>query len=699
MQLNKPKKCFAFFSIFIIIVLVYINSFNASWHFDDFHNIIDNPWVTVKDLYPETILNTFKASYDGGEYAQKKIYRPIPMISFAVNWYYSGKNTTLYHITNTAIHIISSFFLFLTIFYLFQTPNIKNRYSVLTAYHTALFAAILWAVHPIQTQAVTYIVQRMASMSGMFYIGGILFYLLSRLSKEKPKNLINFFICFLMFFFAICSKENAAIFPATLILVEIIFFQKKKFFIKNKLIVGYFFIFLILSCFFVFFVINVDFFSLLKGYQSRPFTLFERILTETRILCFYLYQLFYPVSSVFSITHSIEISKNLISPFSTLTSILFILSVICFSLVYYSKFPFLSFGVLFFFLNHVIESSFIPLELIFEHRNYIPSMFIFLPVCLLFIKSLSKYDDQIFKQYFFSLGIPLVLIIVGFGTYVRNFDWISEKSLWSDALQKAPENARPYHNLSGTFLNTDEEYKFFELNNKARSLFKDRLYDAEMISYLNISRYYERRNEYDKAVQYSKKAYEKFNSKKTFLAYLNSLLSNNDIREVTNILSLNSKKIKGNEILNIETIAYLKTQEYDKAYNAALKAYKLDPLKNENIIYFGYANYALGKKDVAKFYFQRVLEDNIHTYDKIFIYFLLIQISTENNDELFLEKIITKFVKNTNFYVITQFLNIYKNQKFPVVHIDIESIFDKLIKSYKEKIFFKEKNIENCDIK
>ena len=178
----------------------------------------------------------------------------------------------------------------------------------------------------------------------------------------------------------------------------------------------------------------------------------QRLMTEPRIVVFYLSQIFYPIISRYSIEHDIAVSTSLLDPWSTLPGIILVLVLIGIGLSQMRKRPILSFAILFFFLNHVIESSIIPLELVFEHRNYLPSLFLFLPVAVA-IKWLLDY----YKKRNRSLAVILVafvtilLILLGTGTYTRNRVWLTERTLWEDAAKKAPGSNRPLHNLAWAY--------------------------------------------------------------------------------------------------------------------------------------------------------------------------------------------------------------------------------------------------------
>lgn len=373
------------------------------------------------------------------------------MLTFALNWYFSKSTTFSYHLVNISIHILTALFLYLTIYHLLTRTfySTRNQISNSTAQLTALFAVLLWALNPIQTQAVTYIVQRMASMAAMFYIMAVFFYLRARSTNTTTNRILAGTTTFLCFLLAMGSKENAITLPFALILVELLLLQdldQKR--VKQRLLIIFFSIcglFLFLSSIMF---LNGDLLSFLNGYHSRSFTFTERILTEPRVVLHYLYQIFYPVTSHLSFEHDIILSQSLLKPWTTLPAIASIILLLISALLTYRKVPFYSFAVLFFFLNHIIESSIIPLEIVFEHRNYLPSMFLFVPVALLLhqgIQHLKKQTPLLSKM--LILFSALLIFLSGFSTYSRNEVWATEGTLWEDTYQKSPNSSRAAHNL------------------------------------------------------------------------------------------------------------------------------------------------------------------------------------------------------------------------------------------------------------
>ncbi|GAG84650.1 unnamed protein product, partial [marine sediment metagenome] len=301
---------------------------------------------------------------------------------------------------------------------LFDTPRLSGLYRRKQVIFISLLAAALWAANPIQVQAVTYIVQRMASLCGMFYILGIFLYVKARCLKILTmKSVLLYTACCLSFLAAFLSKENAALLPVSLLLIEAIFFQDLG---RKKVRLTFWGIAIALGAAtviggaLIFYDGNL---SAFVNYEKRLFTPFERLLTQPRILLFYLTLIFYPAPHRLSLVHDIEISTSFYHPWTTLPSILVILVLIGFAIYKLRKWPILSFAVLFFFINHAIESSIIPLELIFEHRNYLPGMFLFWPVAVGLERLIGVYRRKNAVVYYGLVGfVPLLLIGLGTGT-------------------------------------------------------------------------------------------------------------------------------------------------------------------------------------------------------------------------------------------------------------------------------------------
>ena len=197
--------------------LVYSNTFHSSFVFDDIN------FITKNDPHVHMTVFSWEGIKEAAFKGQPR-QRYLPNISFAINYYFGQENTFGYHLVNLAIHLLTGTFLFL----LFQaTFSIHNRQGEpylcggkrpLNVSPTVIsfFAVLVWLVHPVQTGAVTYICQRMASMVAMFYILSLLCYVRGRVSFRQKKTgtaAILFLGCFISGCCAVATKENAGPLP------------------------------------------------------------------------------------------------------------------------------------------------------------------------------------------------------------------------------------------------------------------------------------------------------------------------------------------------------------------------------------------------------------------------------------------------------------------------------------------------------
>jgi Tfp pilus assembly protein PilF len=614
--------------IIFITGLVYSNTFNAAWHFDDYSNIIDNPGAHPIELNFKAIIQSLYASIDLGAYKGDSLYRPVAMFTFALNWCAGEDRVFGYHIVNILIHIFSGIFLFLTLRLILATPRVDIK-DESVRYQAALLTAVLWTVHPINTSAVTYIIQRMASLAGMFYIAGLYFYLKFRQAGSADKKAAFFCMFAAAGGLAFFSKENTVLILPSTLLLEAIFFQEVtiKSLLKPKIIM------VVLALVFFLTVVAAiwtgnDIFRLISGFENRTFGPVERLMTQSRVICLYLSQIFYPLSSQFSMVHDIAVSKTLFSPWTTLPSILFVISLFVSGVVLQKKYPLAGFAILFFFLNHAIESTVLNLELVFEHRNYVPSMFLFAPLSVGVVTCLSRYQKKQDKKFIFVTGcffIAALIATVGMGSYTRNFDWRTEKSLWEAALEKAPRSARPYQCLARYYYEEIGDWQtaagLYEtsipLDVAQGAYTKSNIFDRLHFVYLQMGNV-------EKALEYGKKSVETKMVQPFAMNYIKTLLTQNRLTEAESVFrKLFAQEKTTVEALNLLTRMYLQGHQAVKALRPALAAFKRAPFDAETITYWGYVNMVNNQVDRAERYFKKALSAN--TRHDFFVRLCLIQ--------------------------------------------------------------------------
>ena len=342
--------------------------------------------------------------------------RSLSMLSFLLNDNNWPSDPYSFKYTNLLLHLLNGVLLTWLIDRLLLARD-PQRNDALAA-RVALLTAALWLLHPFNVSTTLYVVQRMAILSALFSITGLLVYVMGRdLLARQPRRAYLLMTASVVIFtpLAVFSKENGALLPLLIAVLEytalrhpginpltpnpspsrgegsdstasktdslspapssrwLMLFLG----LPNLLIIGY---------------LAFRWNAILHGYRLRPFTLGERLLTESRILLDYLQQLLTPnlgASGIFN--ENPTLSHGLIDPPTTLAAILVITVLIAGAWRVRARYPLFSLAVLFFFAGHLLESTFIPLELYFEHRNYLPAIFLFLPLIHWLVNKASQW--------------------------------------------------------------------------------------------------------------------------------------------------------------------------------------------------------------------------------------------------------------------------------------------------------------------
>ena len=299
---------FSIFAICLSCVLIYSNTLKSPFVFDDVPNITRNPHTRITKLDIHQL-------YDAG-FKSPLSNRPVANISFALN-YYSGKlNVKGYHIVNIAIHLINGILVYFLLLVLFQQAahlpdqNIP-QFSGISLPSAALFSALIFITHPIQVHSVTYIVQRMNSLAVMFYLLSLLLYIHGRLTRMPWKRRALFAGCIIAGILALGSKEISGTLPMIILLYEWYFFRDLKtdwLGYYKKYIFGFL---IVMSLVAAFYLGENPLNRILSSYANREFTLAERVLTQFRVVVFYLGILMLPHPSRLNLLHHFTTSHAL----------------------------------------------------------------------------------------------------------------------------------------------------------------------------------------------------------------------------------------------------------------------------------------------------------------------------------------------------------------------------------------------------
>jgi Tfp pilus assembly protein PilF len=638
----------AAFLLSALIFLIYSNSLDCSWQFDDITNIRNNKYLHIEDLSLENLKRTLVA--DPGR--PGNLYRPVACLTFGLNYYFGGLHVLGYHLVNIVVHILCSLLLFLFLHHTLNSFSFGRQYASRSNL-IALMAALMWAMHPIQVQSVTYIVQRMNSLAGLFYILSMYFYAKGRTTHKNGLRVTFICLCAVSFAMAFGAKENAVLLPVSLVLYEILVIQKANLASIRDHIGA---ILIVFVGVFLFSLLYLHYwrggvYSFLAGYEVRPFSLSGRLLTEPRIILFYVSLLIYPVPHRFSVAHTVETSSSLIDPISTLLSILAITGSVVFLILRARKNPLISFSFLFFLLNHLVESSVFPLELVFEHRNYVHSMMFFLPFALWFNALLNLRVGRLAVKYL-VLGLTVsVLVFFGYSTHLRNLVWKNPGTLWTDALQKAPDQLRVHHNLAMYY--HDSGFKTEALFHYLQALRSPVIHrkDEPVGAYYQLGKLYGEMGEYEKA----KSAYKQAIFMKPDLAWalvgLASVYDQQGDRTTANEYLTKALKVgPGDPSVNLNVgLYYLRARNPEAAIRHLAIALKDKNLESKSLMYLGIASKERGQYAVSENQFKRSLVLNPKNITPhLHLAEIYIRTGRETEARMEVERIISLVVRDRN---------------------------------------------------
>lgn len=451
-EVRKIDLLTAFF-ITIIGFFLYSNTFGVPFLLDDLINIVENPSIRIEDLSWRSL--TGVRSF----YSEWLLDRPLAYATFALNYYFGGLNVFGFHLVNVIIHTITGTGVYLLIKAILEIASYRGTSADATMETglmseqgkrstIAALAALLWLSSPVQTQAVTYIVQRMTSMAAMFYVYSILFFVKGR-SERGGRGTAFISISIFLFVLSLLTKQNSVTLPLVLILYELCFSLKARDGGRTGLFLGLA-AGILLAGGLIF--ISRDYLDIGK-FLPTSYAFRERVMTEARVIMFYLSLVFVPVSSKLAFYHDFSLSRGLLSPLSTLPSLLFIAAVIIFCIFRIRKDPFVSFFVLWFFINILPESLFLQIYPVFEHRLYLPSIGFYAVLAYLGSRMLEKNN---LKGRTLLVTAILIVAVFSINTYNRNKDWHSDLAIWQDNVKKSPDIPSPHEGLGMAYLNRNE---------------------------------------------------------------------------------------------------------------------------------------------------------------------------------------------------------------------------------------------------
>jgi len=420
-----------FFAIILSLLVfsLYANSLYNSFQLDDFIG-----WVPLaKNLQlPQDIGYIFEI---GG-------VRVVTLLSFVLGYAWHGDWLPGYHLINIAIHAFASIGVFFLIKALYVLLAKKKQTSKNVAIYTALTSALLFATHPIQTQPVNYISQRLALFAGVFYVYSTLFYLHLRSSKLRTKRIVFGVLTAIFALLAFFSKENSFSLPILWLVIELfrVPVDTKK--LVQKIGFG------LAVSFFIVSLLYISRFGLdaVFSHKISPLgetvTSYNYLLTQVQVIPKYIQLLIFPSSLSIDYYFPVVVSVFSLHFLASLSILLFLVYFVFF---FYKRDKVIGFGIVWFFITLVVESSFIPIaDVIFEHRLYLPSVgFVFILAHVLSKLFSSTAKPWLVRAVFFLV----ILASYSFLTVQRNKVWSTQAIMWQDVVNKFPLSPRAHYNL------------------------------------------------------------------------------------------------------------------------------------------------------------------------------------------------------------------------------------------------------------
>lgn len=396
--------------LFLIGIVTYSNALNGSFHFDDIPNIVNN-------VHIRNILNL------------KEIWEIWPtrftnFLTLSLNYHFGALNVTGYHALSLLIHISSS----LLVAWLILMTTRSNV--------VAFFTGAIFLCHPLQTQAVNYLTQRSALLVAFFYLSSLCLYVKARQSQQGKSYYIASIVAAIIAFF---SKETAISLPFMVFFYEYYFLRNQEP-IKWKLILP----FLAVACLLpmTWLIANpIDFSKLSESTISYAggTPIWQYLITQLKVIVTYLRLIFIPINQAVDYNYPLA---NSFFELLVIFSFVLLASILTISIVFRNNFRVAAFGVFWFFITLLPESSLWPnKDVIFEHRLYLPMVGF-----SLFISSIIHQAFKDKKTKWPIIALSSVVVICSVLTFERNKVWVDEFSLWDDSIKKSPNVARAYLN-------------------------------------------------------------------------------------------------------------------------------------------------------------------------------------------------------------------------------------------------------------
>ena len=424
-----------------VVCYLYYPAAGGPYVVDDIPNLVENDSLLLKDIRLDSLRQAALSSQ------ASQFHRPLAMLSFAANYTLAGDKSSLsVKITNILLHLLTGLGIYLLTAGLL--PRFLNQAEIPDGPYQVRIAALLvsgfWLLHPLFVSTVLYSIQRMAILSTLFIIYGCLCYLkLRRRQLEQDRGMPGLILgCSLFTLLAFLSKENGALLPGFLLLIEVFCFNFRfhpQAHTRSGVFLG---TFLIVPPLLISGYLLVSF-GLHSGEALAPysFTPWERLLTEARVLWGYAGWLCFLNPEPMGLYHDdLMISTGLATPWSTLPAVAGWALVLGLTAWLVRTRHIVAFGLLWFLWGHCLESTVLPLAPMFEHRNYQPAYGLILVLVTLILHAMTSITGR--QTLRWGTILCLLVLIPCLSLQARVDDWRDRKSLTLALLRDKPGSAQ-----------------------------------------------------------------------------------------------------------------------------------------------------------------------------------------------------------------------------------------------------------------
>lgn len=456
---------------FLLTIAIYWPGLSGGFLFDDYPNVVDNKGVQPTDASLPSLVNAALSS------PSSEFKRPLSSLTFAANYLLTGLDPSWMKLTNLVIHLLNGWLLFLLARALVaiaqkKTPTVNTQ----RAGTVAALIACSWMLLPINLTGVLYIVQRMESLANLFVLMGLIGYMTGRkrmLAKtdgrspsQLPSDLGGLSICAvsiaLFTLIGLLAKETAVMLPFYAFLIEWILFGFRRrpatplqnIYPRDWRLISLYAIGLLVP-------LVVGLAWLLPGllrpesWASRDFTLGTRLLSEARAAVDYVIWTLLPTPDALSFYHdNFVVSTGLWHPWTTFPCILILATMVALVPLLHRRWPLASLGIALFLGAHLLTATILPLELVYEHRNYFASFGLLLAVVPVLTTSPWHNVSQPAHGFILarSTGLVALVLLWSFETAITAIAWGSPISLAEALAARAPDSPRAQYELGRTYI-------------------------------------------------------------------------------------------------------------------------------------------------------------------------------------------------------------------------------------------------------